>query len=49
MLNQDLGNYDQYEERSKDIFGENYERLRVLKGRYDSSNMFNKLFGVQPA
>lgn len=43
------GNYDQYDERSRDIFGDNYERLRGLKGQYDPGNMFSKLFGIQPA
>jgi hypothetical protein len=42
------GNYDQYEEKSKDVFGNNYERLQELKARYDPQNMFNKLFAVQP-
>lgn len=43
------GNYDQYDEKSRDIFGENYDRLRMLKGRYDPGNLFCKLFGIQPA
>lgn len=43
------GNYDQYDERSKDIFGENFERLQKLKGRYDPGNVFDKLFPVTPA
>ena len=42
------GNYDQYDEKSKDIFGGNYQRLQVLKARYDPENMFNKLFAVVP-
>jgi len=42
------GNYDQYDEKSKDIFGTNYERLRKLKGRYDPGNLFNKLFAIAP-
>ncbi|RMD43017.1 hypothetical protein DV735_g2112, partial [Chaetothyriales sp. CBS 134920] len=42
------GNYDQYDERSKDIFGENYSRLQSLKARYDPKNVFNKLFAVTP-
>lgn len=43
------GNYDQYDERSKDIFGDNHDRLKTLKGQYDPGNMFCKLFGIQPA
>lgn len=43
------GNYDHYDERSKDIFGDNYERLKELKARYDPGNVFNKLFAVTPA
>ncbi|KAH7380511.1 FAD binding domain-containing protein [Phaeosphaeria sp. MPI-PUGE-AT-0046c] len=42
------GNYDQYEERSKDVFGANYERLQGLKAKYDPNNMFNKLFAIMP-
>jgi UDP-N-acetylenolpyruvoylglucosamine reductase len=43
------GNYDHYDERSKDIFGENYERLAKLKGQLDPGNVFCKLFAVTPA
>ncbi|KAI4621293.1 uncharacterized protein J4E87_006921 [Alternaria ethzedia] len=42
------GNYDQYEEKSRDVFGNNYERLQDLKAKYDPQNMFNKLFAVEP-
>ncbi|OAP59277.1 hypothetical protein AYL99_06575 [Fonsecaea erecta] len=42
------GNYDQYDEKSRDIFGENYPRLQKLKAQYDPTNMFNKLFAVSP-
>ncbi|KAI5361228.1 Putative berberine/berberine, FAD-binding, type PCMH, subdomain 2 [Septoria linicola] len=38
------GNYDQYDEISKDVFGDHYERLQKIKARYDPNNMFNKLF-----
>ncbi|KAM0719356.1 hypothetical protein Q7P37_005261 [Cladosporium fusiforme] len=43
------GNYDQYDERSKDIFGEHFERLSQIKAKYDPKNMFNKLFAIPPA
>lgn len=43
------GNYDQYEEKSRDVFGDHYERLQVLKGRFDPGNLFNKLFAITPA
>ncbi|KAI7284135.1 hypothetical protein KC345_g2455 [Hortaea werneckii] len=43
------GNYDQYDEISKDIFGQHYERLQEIKAKYDPSNMFNKLFPITPA
>ena len=43
------GNYDHYDERSRDIFGDNYERLQKLKARYDGDGVFDKLFAVVPA
>ncbi|KAJ9604941.1 hypothetical protein H2200_010330 [Cladophialophora chaetospira] len=42
------GNYDHYDEKSKDIFGDNYEKLQALKTRYDPGNVFNKLFSISP-
>ena len=38
----------EYDEKSRDIFGENYPRLQGLKAQYDPTNMFNKLFAVAP-
>ena len=43
------GNYDQYDEKSRDIFGANYERLQGLKRRFDPSGVFDKLFPIVPA
>ncbi|KAK5687095.1 hypothetical protein LTS10_001232 [Elasticomyces elasticus] len=43
------GNYDQYDEISKDIFGVNHEQLAKTKQKYDRGNMFNKLFAITPA
>lgn len=43
------GNYDQYEEKSRDVFGNHYPRLQELKSRYDPGNVFNKLFAITPA
>ncbi|KAK7892357.1 hypothetical protein LTR67_007453 [Exophiala xenobiotica] len=42
------GNYDQYDERSRDIFGENYARLQALKAQYDPTSVFDKLFAIAP-
>lgn len=39
----------QYDEISKDIFGQNYPRLQALKAQYDPKNMFDKLFAITPA
>jgi FAD/FMN-containing dehydrogenase len=38
----------EYEERSRDVFGGNYERLQVLKHTYDPDNVFDKLFAITP-
>lgn len=38
----------EYDERSRDIFGENYSRLQALKARYDPKNVFDKLFAITP-
>ncbi|KAM3418135.1 hypothetical protein BST61_g6339 [Cercospora zeina] len=42
------GNYDQYDEISKDVLGDHYERLQRIKANYDPKNMFNKLFAITP-
>lgn len=39
----------QYDERSKDIFGEHYDRLSKIKAECDPKNVFNKLFAITPA
>jgi FAD/FMN-containing dehydrogenase len=38
----------QYDENSKDIIGENYDRLARIKAEYDPNNMFDKLFAIAP-
>jgi FAD/FMN-containing dehydrogenase len=38
----------QYDEKSKDIFGEHYDRLAQIKAQYDPNNVFNKLFAITP-
>ncbi|KAK5111596.1 hypothetical protein LTR85_011825 [Meristemomyces frigidus] len=38
----------QYDEKSRDIFGTNHPRLQKLKAKYDSTNVFNKLFPITP-
>lgn len=47
-VDQTLTSVQQYEEISKDIFGQNYPRLQKLKAQFDSHNMFNKLFAIIP-
>ncbi|WPH01103.1 Hypothetical protein R9X50_00393800 [Acrodontium crateriforme] len=42
------GNYDQYDEIAKDIFGDHYPRLQKIKAMYDPNNVFNKLFAITP-
>jgi FAD/FMN-containing dehydrogenase len=39
----------QYDEKSKDIFGEHYDRLSQIKAKYDPNNVFSKLFAITPA
>jgi hypothetical protein len=39
----------QYDEKSRDIFGEHYDRLAQIKAKYDPKNMFDKLFAITPA
>jgi hypothetical protein len=42
-------NYGLGDERIRDVFGENYERLQQLKARYDPGNVFHKWFPIAPA
>jgi hypothetical protein len=39
----------QYDERSRDIFGEHCDRLSRIEAEYDPKNVFNKLFAITPA
>ncbi len=39
----------EYDEISRDIFGDNHARLQKLKAQFDPENVFNKLFSVAPA
>lgn len=41
-------NYGLVNERSREMFGDNYERLRELKARYDPKNVFHKSFPITP-
>lgn len=46
-----LGQYSNYatgDERSKDVFGENYDRLAELKVKFDPDNLFKKWFPITP-
>jgi FAD/FMN-containing dehydrogenase len=41
-------NYGLGDERVRDVFGENYDRLAQLKASYDPHNVFHKWFPVAP-
>ncbi|KAI0092983.1 FAD-binding domain-containing protein [Irpex rosettiformis] len=41
-------NYGIGDERSRDIFGENYDRLSELKAKYDPQNVFRKWYPITP-
>ncbi|EIN04500.1 FAD binding domain protein [Punctularia strigosozonata HHB-11173 SS5] len=41
-------NYGLGDERVRDVFGENYDRLAQLKAKYDPDNVFHKWFPVAP-
>jgi hypothetical protein len=40
---------DEGEQRVRASFGENYERLAVLKGKYDPTNLFHVNHNIKPA
>jgi FAD/FMN-containing dehydrogenase len=42
-------NYSSGDEKSQEIFGANYSRLRQLKQRYDPNRLFNKWYPIVPA
>jgi FAD/FMN-containing dehydrogenase len=42
-------NYGLGDEKSKDVFHENYQRLTELKAKYDPKLIFNKWFPITPA
>jgi FAD/FMN-containing dehydrogenase len=42
-------NYGLGDERTRDVFGENYERLAQVKAKYDPNIVFNKWFPITPA
>ncbi len=37
------------DERARDVFAGNYERLSVIKAKYDPKNVFNKWVNIAPA
>jgi FAD/FMN-containing dehydrogenase len=41
-------NYGLGDERVRDVFGENYERLQKLKAKYDPDMVFHKWFPITP-
>ena len=34
--------------RARDVFGANYERLSVIKGKYDPTGVFKKWYPITP-
>ena len=36
------------DERARDAFAGNYERLTLIKGKYDPNNVFNKWVPITP-
>lgn len=49
LLRRETDKLQQYDEKSKDIFGDNYEELQKIKAKFDPGNMFDKLFAITPA
>ncbi|PSR76100.1 hypothetical protein PHLCEN_2v8688 [Hermanssonia centrifuga] len=45
---QGYSNYGLGDERVRDVFGENYDRLRDLKAKYDPNSVFHKWFPIVP-
>jgi hypothetical protein len=43
-----LTDHAEYDEKSRDIFGDHYPELQQLKAKYDPTNMFDKLFAITP-
>ncbi|KAI0768414.1 FAD binding domain protein [Irpex lacteus] len=41
-------NYGLGDERSRDVFGENYDRLSELKAKYDPHNVFRRWYPITP-
>jgi FAD/FMN-containing dehydrogenase len=41
-------NYGLGDERVRDVFGENYERLQKLKEKYDPEMVFHKWYPIIP-
>jgi len=46
--NRAYANYGMGDESSRDVFGENYNRLSKLKAKYDTQNVFHKCFPITP-
>ena len=38
----------QYDEISKDMFGEHHQKLTAIKAKCDPQNSFNQLFPIEP-
>ena len=49
LISSQYVNYGMGDEKARDVFAGNYERLSALKAKYDPKNVFNKWVNIIPA